>query len=218
MTICASGHDPGFITPYENLQEHSLCASINLVAPQYAVDIWAGDAQGIRYVHPSGAKMDVPVLTFHTPGHTPDSLSWMDTAERVLYVGDSFYSATSPDSHPDPPALILFSNEGDLVAWWSSVNDMLEVVRESNEKKTEERVKVSAGHVSVGEDAQEMLEDVKAFMGRVLRGDVEQVDGGCKRGEAFGVWKEEGGRFGVGAPVGVVRRGREGIRRGEWDV
>lgn len=42
------------------------------------------------------------------------------------------------------------------------------------------------------------------------------MDGGWKRGERFGVWREEA--WGVGAPVRVVRRGREGIPRGEWDV
>ncbi|KAH4126285.1 hypothetical protein HBH64_026970 [Parastagonospora nodorum] len=216
VTICASGQDPGFITPYENLQEHSLCADLGLHAPQYEIDIWAGNGQGVKYTHPDGGELELPILTFHTPGHTPDSLTWMDTQERVLYVGDSFYTATSPDSHPDEPALILFPNEGDLTAWWNSVKNLLDIVQTFNNQHDGDRMKISSGHVSVGEDAEEMLGDVKGFMARVLRGDVEGVDEGRKRGEEFGVWREEG-RFGLGAPVGVVRRGRESIPTGEWE-
>ena len=113
----------------------------------------------------------------------------------MLYVGDSLYAPTSRYSNPNHPALVLFPNEGDLPAWWRSTAKLLDVVRALDGERP--GVRVCAGHVSVGEDAQGVLEGVRGFVGRVLRGGGR---GGGRRVEEGGeVWGLEGGGVGGGS-------------------
>jgi len=170
--------------------------------------------------------MELPILTLHTPGHTPDSLTWYDVHERILYVGDSFYSQTSPDTDaapwgPERSAAIVFPNEGNLGDWWGSVNKLLAFVGKENEGKNEHenggRVKLAAGHVTAGVDAQSCLQSVKDFVGRVLQNEVHFIALPNRRGEAFGHWSDgPGGKFSVAAPVRVMEEGRKVIPEGEW--
>jgi glyoxylase-like metal-dependent hydrolase (beta-lactamase superfamily II) len=195
---------------------------MHISAPKYDTAIWAGDDQDIIYTHPSGVKMQLPIVTFHTPGHTPDSLTWYDTQERVLYVGDSFYDQMSPDSDnapwgPEGPAPILFPNEGSLVDWWCSVDRLVAFVITKNAEAEGARVKLAAGHVTSNADAGMFLIDVKDFVARVLRNVLSFEERPAKRGERFGMWSESGGgRFSLGAPVRLVEEGREKIPRVEW--
>jgi hypothetical protein len=163
--------------------------------------------------------MHLPITTLHTPGHTPDSLTWYDEDERVLYIGDSFYEQESPDSRNAPwgrekPAPILFPNEGDLMDWWRRVNMLVAFVEEKNGEEGEKKVMLSAGHVTVGVDALACLLDVKEFMRRVLANEVPFEEQPQKRGERFGFWSEEGGRFSLGAPLSVVQGEEDDSQRG----
>jgi glyoxylase-like metal-dependent hydrolase (beta-lactamase superfamily II) len=214
VSILSSSHNKSFVTPYAALQENSLCNSMHLDAPVYKPD-WAGDSEELVYSHPSGYQMHLPIITLHTPGHTPDSLSWYDTEERTLYVGDSFYAQTSADTSSAPwgsesPAPILFPREGDLVAWWSSLGKLISFVNKKNRNEAE-RVKLSASHVTVSMDAATFLEYVEAFMLKVLRDEIPVEEVPAKRGERFGYWTEDGGVFRLGAPLRIVEDGRARI-------
>jgi glyoxylase-like metal-dependent hydrolase (beta-lactamase superfamily II) len=220
VTVLSSSYDTSFVTPYKALQEHSLCASMNMRAPVYATE-WAGDYEQIVYSHPQGTKMKLPIITIHTPGHTPDSLSWYDTEERTLYVGDSFYYQESSDTRnapwgPEPPAAILFPSEGDLAAWWLSLSKLIAFVDEKN-CGGEKRVVLSASHTTTCMDAATLLENVKEFMGRVLRDEIPCKEGAEKRGERFGYWGEDGREFKLGAPLRIVGEGRARIPRSKYN-
>jgi hypothetical protein len=225
VTILSSSHDPSFTSPYERLEEHSLCKSLDLPCLKYE-STGVNDREVVVYTHPDGNKMELPILTLHTPGHTPDSLTWYDVHERILYVGDSFYTQTSPDTKaapqgPERPAAIVFPKEGNLADWWASVNTLLSFVGKKNEEKNEgengERVKLAAGHVTAGVDAQTCLQSVKGFMGRVLRDEVRFTAFPDRRGEAFGCWSDgPDGEFSVAAPVRLMEEGRKVIAEGEW--
>ncbi|KZM26364.1 hydrolase [Ascochyta rabiei] len=222
IAILSSSHDPAFLHPRSNLEQHSLCASMNLRCPVYRTSLWAAHDQHLTIPHPHlPTPLHLPLTTLHIPGHTPDSLAWYDAAERALYVGDALYERQSPESRAAPwggeaPAPILFPGEGDLVAWWRSVHLLLGFVERRNAETACRCVTLSAGHVTVGVDAVACLLAVRRFMARVLRGEVEVREQPEKRGERFGYWVEEGGRFSLGAPLRVVGEGRVGIPEDEW--
>lgn len=220
--IASSSHARTFLEPRSHLKQHSLCTSMNLPCPAYTTTLWAAHAQRLTIQHPSlPAPMPLPITTLHTPGHTPDSLSWYDHAARALYVGDSYYERESLDSRAAPwgresAAPILFPSEGSLVDWWRSLDMLVGFVEGENAVGGSARVTLSAGHVTVGVDAGGFLLEVKGFMVRVLRGEVRFEEAPEKRGERFGFWWEEGGRFSLGAPLRVVDEGRGGIPEVEW--
>jgi glyoxylase-like metal-dependent hydrolase (beta-lactamase superfamily II) len=224
VQILASNHDREFLEPYKTLEEHSLCNSEKITCPKYAVSIWARHGKNVVYSHPSGPSMILPIKTLWTPGHTPDSLSWFDEQERVVYVGDSLYTRTSTDTEnapwgPEAAAPVLFPKEGDIELWWESVDKVLAFVQARNEHGKEgKRVMLSAGHVTTNVDAETVLKEVKAFMGRVLTDKVDFEERGMKRGERFGMWVEDGGRFSLGAPIRVVEQGRGKIPRDKWTL
>jgi len=207
--IASSAHARAFLTPRATLRKHSLCTSLHLACPSYKTNLWAQHNVRLSVSHPRLAiiPMQLPVTTLQAPGHTPDSLSWFDEEERVLYVGDAVYES---------PAPILFPNEGDLGDWWRSVGMLMGFVAERNGDEGATRVTLSAGHVTVGVDALGCLTEAKAFMRRVLRDEVRFEEQSMKRGERFGCWSEEGGRFSLGAPLRVVQEGRTGIPEDEW--
>jgi glyoxylase-like metal-dependent hydrolase (beta-lactamase superfamily II) len=224
VTILSSSRAQSFATPYKVLMEHSLCNSEDLLAPVYQTSIRARDGEQIVYKHLL-AKLELPILTLHTPGHTPDSLSWYDSEERMLYVGDSFYAQESSDTRdapwgPESPAPILFPNEGSIVDWWRSLEKLVALVDAKNQEKGK-RVKLAAGHVTTDADAEEFLRNVKQFMAKVLRKEADFEEVPSKRGERFGTWTSkstEGAfhRFSLGAPLRIVEEGRESVPETEW--
>jgi glyoxylase-like metal-dependent hydrolase (beta-lactamase superfamily II) len=219
VSVLSSSRDKAFVTPYEVLAENSLCNDMHLPTPKYETR-WAGDFEDIVYAHPEGTEMRLPIITIHTPGHTPDSLSWYDVEERVLYVGDSFYAQSSTDTNdapwgPESPAAILFPREGDLTTWWRSLAKLSSFVDERNGDGGK-RVALCASHVTVNVDAAVFLADVKGFMGEILRGEAEFEEAPEKRGEKFGYWTIPHSAFKLGAPVRIVHEGREGIPREEY--
>jgi glyoxylase-like metal-dependent hydrolase (beta-lactamase superfamily II) len=224
VTIASSSCAQSFATPYEVLMEHSLCTSEKLLAPVYQTSIWAQDGERIVYNHPSGVDMDLSILTLHTAGHTPDSLSWYDIKERTLYVGDSFYAQESSDTRdalwgPEGPASILFPNEGSVVDWWRSLGKLVAFVDEKNQEEGA-MVKLAAGHVTADADAEAFLRNVKQFMAKVLRKEVDFEEMPPKRGERFGLWtlkvQDDVHSFSLGAPLRLVEEGRGEIHETEW--
>lgn len=206
--ITSSSYARSFLEPRATLREHSLCNSMSLACPAYKTTQWAHHNQQLSISHPrlQIIPLLLPITTLHTPGHTPDSLSWYDTEERALYVGDALYEA---------PAPILFPSEGNLADWWRSVDMLIAFATGRNAAHGEKRVTLSAGHFTVGVDALSCLLEVKAFMGRVLRDEVGFEEQPLKRGERFGQWQEEG-RFSLGAPLRIVTEGRREIPEEEW--
>ncbi|KIW34788.1 uncharacterized protein PV07_01544 [Cladophialophora immunda] len=156
-TVLSSSYGKSFITPYSNLQNHSLCDKLDLQAPRYDVGIWAKDVSRVVYTHPTTsssfstetsprplpASIATPLTILHTPGHTPDSLSWYDSDLRLLCVGDSFYVKETPATRnakwgPEPPMPVIFDLESDLGQWWRSLKKVLDFVRERNAESEEE--------------------------------------------------------------------------------
>jgi glyoxylase-like metal-dependent hydrolase (beta-lactamase superfamily II) len=182
--------------------------------------MWADDAQKtVEFLHDKHL-MRLPIMTLQTPGHTPDSLSWWDDDERVLYVGDMLYEQESADSRAAPweredPAPILFPNEGDLSLWWWNLNRLIKFV-EARNKEGLDRVKLSAGHVTANVDALACLMAAKDFMTRILRDEVDFREQPIKRGERFGHWSDRTSAFSLGAPLRVIEEGRLKIPQKEW--
>ncbi|KIW89969.1 uncharacterized protein Z519_09399 [Cladophialophora bantiana CBS 173.52] len=151
-TVLSSSYGKSFVTPYSNLQNHSLCDKLNLQAPRYDVGIWAEDMSRVVLGHPTlssssptaatsspspPASIVTPLTILHTPGHTPDSLSWYDSDFRLLCVGDSFYVKETAATRnakwgPEPPMPVIFDLESDLAQWWKSLMKVLDFVRERN--------------------------------------------------------------------------------------
>ncbi|OAP56154.1 hypothetical protein AYL99_09333 [Fonsecaea erecta] len=155
-TVLSSSYGKSFITPYANLQDHSLCDKLGLQAPRYDVGIWAQDMSRVVFTPPTTISSPSPCNTdpslwptlptsiittsltiLHTPGHTPDSLSWYDADLRLLCVGDSFYVKETSATHdakwgPEPPMPVIFDLESDLGQWWRSLKKVLDFVRARN--------------------------------------------------------------------------------------
>lgn len=146
-TVLASSHDKSFVTPYANLQKHSLCKSVGLDAPRYTIT-WVEDMSYVTwnpYVssnlnEPDEAKgsesssVNTQITVLYTPGHTPDSLSWYDADLALLCVGDTFYlketdvTRTSPWG-PEPPMPTNFPLEGNMVDLWKTLRKLLDFAR-----------------------------------------------------------------------------------------
>ena len=193
-------------------------------APRYNIDIWANDHQKITYKHPSGAKIELPITILHTPGHTPDSLTWYDSEERWIYVGDSLYQRVSDDTNSAPwgreaPGPIMFTLEGEIADWFRSVDKVLDFVREQNAEEGKARVKLGAGHVTSEADAETCLLGAKEFMTSVLRNEIPRGHMAETRGKARGHWSEDVpekpgeviGEFSLGAPLEVIEKGRRSV-------
>lgn len=134
-------------------------------------------------------SINVPtgITIFHTPGHTPDSLTWYDKDSRLLYVGDSFYETKSEDTKEcqlegEMRAPILFEERSHLLTWWRSLDKVLQFTKEQNAQLEHQytrsgpppRVAISASHVTTtSPDAEPFLFSIRAFMSRILRGEVK---------------------------------------------
>ncbi|KAK6387263.1 hypothetical protein LTS17_000530 [Exophiala oligosperma] len=141
-TVLTSSLHKDFVTPYANLQEHSLSPSVGMQAPKYKIT-WAEDMSEATWRWtPDGDSKPMAIGTritlIQTPGHTPDSLSWYDEDLALLSVGDSFYLKESTETRsapwgPEPPMPTMFDLEGDLADSWTSIEKLLRFVRVKNE-------------------------------------------------------------------------------------
>ncbi|KAK5261939.1 hypothetical protein LTR40_001318 [Exophiala xenobiotica] len=185
ITVLTSSHDKSFVTPYSNLQRHSLSSSVGVHAPRYAIT-WAEDLSEVQWhfggmsakskdsVSAAAAAAAAPIpsislptsissriTVLHTPGHTPDSMSWYDADLALLCVGDSFYLKETHETRkapwgPEPAMPTMFDVESDLADLWRSTARLLLFVRARNvelerneiEIKTETKTEHLSNHCS----------------------------------------------------------------------
>lgn len=204
--IVSSLQGKQFVT--HDIWEHSLCRLRNLPKPDYRPTHFAADGENLVLASETdeadglstASGIDLDITVFNTPGHVPDEIAWYDRVERHLYVGDSIYE--TGDSHGFPglyPGPIEFPKEGNWVTYVGSMKRLLFFVQAQN-LNDDRRVKLGAAHNTVDVDAEEVLEDVLQFFGRVVRGNVEVIKSDKVRGEEV-CWWDEGGRFAVRAPL-----------------
>ncbi|KAI1610043.1 beta-lactamase-like protein [Exophiala viscosa] len=151
-TVLTSSHDKSFVTPYSNLQKHSLCGSVGLDAPTYTIT-WAPDMSVVTW-HQStglGCGIPTPITVLHTPGHTPDSLSWYDADLRLLCVGDTFYvkeTDTTRESPwgPEPPMPTIFPSEGNVTDLRQTLKKLLDFVQARNKELSSQKQNVVRRH------------------------------------------------------------------------
>ena len=160
-TVLSSSAAPQFITPRDTLRVHSLCQSLDLPLPKYMIGIWATHPQSVIYPythpfrrggpgHPDSPSLGTTLIPtgitiLHTPGHTPDSLSWYDEDTRTISVGDSFYERESRETKqaswgPEPPMPTIFTKESDLAAWWRSLQVLRAFVMEKQREGSEDTI------------------------------------------------------------------------------
>ncbi|KAJ6028847.1 hypothetical protein N7540_004423 [Penicillium herquei] len=187
-TVLSSAHSADHISSWKHICRHSLAKSfqVDVECPYYSIGMWAEDYQDVIYSPNSSIRIPTGITIIHTPGHTPDSLTWYDRDSRLICVGDSFYEASSKDMQEcvvekDSRAPILFEERSDLPTWWRSLEKLIEFVRGENarlasqhtEPGTPPRLAISASHVTTtSPDAEPFLLSIKEFMARILRGEV----------------------------------------------
>jgi glyoxylase-like metal-dependent hydrolase (beta-lactamase superfamily II) len=117
--IWASSYDRDFIEDLALLPIHSLCRFVGMKTPRYKVTQWAADGECVRY---GTDRLDLGLVVYQTPGHTPDELAIWDANEKVLFVGDTAYEW----------APILFPLEGSIPLYKENLYKLLSLVRELN--------------------------------------------------------------------------------------
>jgi glyoxylase-like metal-dependent hydrolase (beta-lactamase superfamily II) len=137
----------------------------------------------------------------HTPGHTPDELALYDTAEKMLYVGDSLYEYED----------IIFPNEGSIVQWFTSIDYLINFVNDENQnnRSVTGNVLINSGHCTVTQPALETLERARAFMEQVVDGTEEVKERLVVRGEENVVYRQKAGNFSLRCPERLVEDARQ---------
>lgn len=138
LTVLASARDVSYLTPWQKLQRHSLCELMHLRAPRYQMD-FVDDGSYVTF-KTSNTCLTTSIQIFHTPGHTPDSISWYDHDTNMLSVGDMLYERESPQSRSgsggqwaaEPPMPTIFGHDSKLHDWCASVQKVLGWVRTEN--------------------------------------------------------------------------------------
>ncbi|EPE24533.1 Metallo-hydrolase/oxidoreductase [Glarea lozoyensis ATCC 20868] len=216
--IIASKAGQNFIT--HNLPSHSLCKYIPIPTPKYTVTNWVDYLSTLSI---PGLIQPFRVIFLHTPGHTPDSLSYYDIDTQTLYTGDLFYTR-----HPTPPTpsiavppatgAIIFPVDGNFITYMSTLDLLLSFIRHRNRilKSQAEltpppvlRVKSCCSHLTYNVDAETIVEGVKGLFERIIRGEVPSSGKEVRRGVVMELWVEEGGVFSVLAPSKLVDEARE---------
>jgi hypothetical protein len=78
------------------------------------------------------------------------------------------------------------------------------------------RVKVAAGHLTYGADAEHMIVEVRALFKRIIAGKFPVTKSGEKRGVMHDFWLEsEGSKFSVMAPRRLVDEARKHFHQGK---
>lgn len=110
----------------------------------------------------------------HTPGHTPDALSWIDFDESTIYVGDSFYRM-SQEMEP-----IIIPPQGDLIEWFNSLHKLEAFIsyhRGANSTASQPAqdtpnmhgFKLSAAHTTCNVSAHDSLRQALLFWRQLIR-------------------------------------------------
>lgn len=141
-TVYSSSYDISYLVPWHNLQKHSLCELKGLKAPSYDAH-WIDDAQRIKYYDKScNAFKESSIVVIHTPGHTPDSMSWYDYDSNTLCVGDMFYERESDETRSgsggqwkqEPPQPVIFTEDSNITLWSAGMHRILDFVRAENRR------------------------------------------------------------------------------------
>lgn len=117
--VWASGYDRDFVEGDDKLATNSLCQFFGMSTPEYKVTVWAEDGQSVVY---GPENIDLNLVIYHTPGHTPDELAVWDSRERVLFVGDTLYEWTQ----------IVWPLEGNLLLYSNTMAKLKSLVHKWN--------------------------------------------------------------------------------------
>ncbi|KFX89571.1 hypothetical protein V490_06938 [Pseudogymnoascus sp. VKM F-3557] len=178
-TIWASANDKDFLSP-SRLPRSSLCEFVGMETPEYTVTNWCND--GERVVDNSG--LDLGLIIYQTPGHTPDEVAIWDEKERYLYVGDSMYKH-------EP---VIFPLGSDIIDYSDSIGKMKELVGRFNSDKGP-RVNMGCSHVTSRIDASDFLSEVDLFLYRIVTKKIEPTDSIINRGELQDIYVREDGEL-----------------------
>ncbi|KAJ6505955.1 beta-lactamase-like protein [Mycena vulgaris] len=190
--ILASSYCPSFLSP-PNLPTHSLCENLGIKTPTYTPILVPH-----QYAIHSSTNVALGISILHTPGHTPDELAVFDSAEKMLYVGDSLYEKDT----------IIFPSEGSLVDWMSSIEYLILFVKTEN-GTGQGQVRINSGHRTVCRPALEVLVATKEFMQDVISGREPVIKRLTVRGEENVVYAQSGGRFVLRCPERLVLAARK---------
>lgn len=161
-TVLSSAHSIDHLQDWNRICCHSLAKGFGAAeCPYYSIGMWASDFQDIVYSTSPSFAISTGITIIHTPGHTPDSLTWYDQDSHLICVGDSFYEASSADTlecqvEKSVRAPILFEERSHILTWWRSLGKVLEFVRKENVRLARDRtgpeapprVAISASHVT----------------------------------------------------------------------
>jgi len=200
---------------------------IGIPTPQYTVTCWAPDTSRLIFSPKYGANYepslgllsdiassdatDLGITIYNTPGHTPDSLAFYDHAERHIYVGDSFYELSSPKRHDIVyRGPIIFPKEGNWIKYLQSMNHLLREMRTLNQQRDDgvPRVKLSCGHSTVGEDAEDLLSGILWEFHGIIDGKVPIISEEEIRGEVHCLWHADKSKWAVRAPKRLCEEAR----------
>ncbi|KAF9468134.1 beta-lactamase-like protein [Collybia nuda] len=185
-TILASSRDFPFLLP-SALPDSSLCKGMGIHTPSYISTL-------VPHLY---SIPECAVLILHTPGHTPDEVAIYDSAEKMLYVGDSVYEDED----------IIISNQGSITEWLASITVLISLVNAENQKQDSgviREVLINAGHCTAGKPALEVLKAGKAFMLDVINRKEPIRKRAVIWGEENVYYRQERGRFSLRCPARLV--------------
>lgn len=154
--------------------------------PKYHITNWVADDEQIKH-----DDLDLGLVVYHAPGHTPDELAIWDPHERFLFVGDTMYEW----------APIILPREGDLHKYTSTLYKLRDLIKTWNNNYDDSaaspagrRVRMACGHITSAVDAEEFIHEVETFLSKVRRGLVEPQDKGETRGYRLVGYERDDGR------------------------
>ncbi|KAH7408798.1 beta-lactamase-like protein [Phaeosphaeria sp. MPI-PUGE-AT-0046c] len=214
--IWASAFDESFITDPKAFPTHSLCRFVGMKTPRYEVARWAEHGARVTYSPTSTTNdaVDLGLVIYHTPGHTPDSLSIFDEQERVLLVGDTAYEW----------APILFPIESSIYIYKRSLEFLLALVHRlncpasSSPPTSSSPLRLASGHITSDVDAEDFLQEVYSFLCEVQTGTLEPRFYRRFRGEEEVLYERGDGRVSFAGPrrkfEGWIGKGGTRLRGG----
>ncbi|GIZ41916.1 hypothetical protein CKM354_000520100 [Cercospora kikuchii] len=182
-------------------------------------------------------NLDLKVSFILIPGHTPDSLAWYDREEMWLYVGDMMYEeiGSNEAAEEDRPvegtssggASIVFPSHANLIEWVASLRKLLVLARAENAKAERRakadaaslgdegwqivprRVKLAAGHMTSGADAEEFLKKVDQFFYQILQKKIPVIKKEYHWDDLYFTWRAEEWNLSFRAPPRLVDQARD---------
>jgi hypothetical protein len=170
------------------LPTRSLCKFLDVETPDYRVSHFATDEERVTY---GDAGIDLGLVIYHTPGHTPDSISIWDEMERVLFVGDSLYEWVPIMFPLESCGVWLYKRSLErlrlLVTRWNRegmtahlqqriylmIYSLLGTSSRESSSGISRRVSLVCGHSFSIPDAEHFLEEVYDLLGQVENGIIQ---------------------------------------------